>query len=187
MDKFNIIHFGSMGVANGLMYIIETAKLLQDDHIEDVNFIFLGDGATLPQLQKAVENYKLTNVQFLGSHNMSVVSEIVNCCDVSITSFLDLPILYTNSPNKLFDSLSAGKPIIVNSAGWTKELVEKEHCGCYVDPNNPHDFMKKILKIKNEKELLQKWGENARRISEEIFNKDSLSKRMAEVVEKYGK
>ena len=71
---------------------------------------------------------------------MRIFSEVVNCCDASMTSFLDLPILYTNSPNKLFDSLSAGKPIIVNSAGWTKDLVENENCGFYVDPNNPEDF-----------------------------------------------
>lgn len=67
-----------------------------------------------------VEEYELHNVQFLGNHKMKVVSEIVNCCDISITSFKNLPILNTNSPNKLFDSLSAGKPIVVNSAGWTK-------------------------------------------------------------------
>ena len=44
---------------------------------------------------------------------MDLVAEVVNCCDASITSFLNLPVLRANSPNKLFDSLSAGKPIIV--------------------------------------------------------------------------
>ena len=186
-DKFNIVHFGSMGVANGLMYIIDTAKLLRDKHIDDVNFIFVGDGATLPKLQAEVQQRGLNNVQFLGSHKMSVVSEIVNCCDASITSFLDLPILYTNSPNKLFDSLSAGKPIIVNSAGWTKDLVEKENCGCYVDPHQPQDFVDKIVAMKEDKDLLEIWGKNARRLSLEVFYKAKLSKQMAEIVEKYGK
>ena len=74
-------------------------------------------------------------MQFWGDHKMDVV-EIVNCCDISIMSFLDLPVLHTNSPNKLFDSLSVGKLTIINSAGWTKELFEKENCSCYVDPSN---------------------------------------------------
>ena len=186
-DKFNIVHFGSMGVANGLVYIIDTAQLLHDEHIDDVNFVFVGDGATLPKLQAEVQKRGLNNVQFLGSHKMRVVSEIVNCCDVSITSFLDLPILYTNSPNKLFDSLSAGKPIIVNSAGWTKDLVEKENCGCYVDPHQPQDFVDKIVVMKGDKNLLETWGKNARRLSLEVFDKAKLSKQMAEIVEKYGK
>ena len=186
-DKFHVVHFGSMGVANGLMYIIDTAKLLRDEHIDDVNFVFVGDGATLPKLQAEVQQRGLNNVQFLGSYKMSVVSEIVNCCDASITSFLDLPILYTNSPNKLFDSLSAGKPIIVNSAGWTKDLVEKENCGCYVDPHQPQDFVDKIVAMKEDKDLLETWGKNARRLSLEVFDKAKLSKQMVEIVEKYGK
>ena len=39
--------------------------------------------------------------------------------------------------NKFFDSLSAGKPIIVNSNGWTKDIVETYQCGYYVDATKP--------------------------------------------------
>ena len=186
LRKFNIIHFGSMGVANGLDYIIDAAKLAKDQFINDLNFIFLGYGATLPNLQKKVNHFKLNNVQFLGNHEMSVVSEVVNCCDACFTCFLDLPILYTNSPNKLFDSLSAGKPVIVNSSGWTKDLVENENCGFYVDPSNPQSFIDEILKIKNNKVLLEQWGANARKLSEEVFNKSILSSKFAEVIENHG-
>lgn len=183
LNKFNVIHFGSMGKANGLDYIIDAAILASKQGHEELNFIFMGDGATLPSLMQKVEMNSLKNVQFLGSHNMKIVAEVVNCCEVSITSFLDLPILYTNSPNKLFDSLSAGKPIIVNSAGWTKDLVEKENCGCYVNPCNPQFLVDKLLEIKDNKELLTMWGENARRISITKFDRSILSCKMASLVE----
>jgi glycosyltransferase involved in cell wall biosynthesis len=186
MNKFNLIHFGSMGIANGLEYIIKTAKLLKEQHVDDVNFIFLGDGATLPVLKSMVEEYELHNVQFLGNHKMKVVSEIVNCCDISITSFKNLPILNTNSPNKLFDSLSAGKPIVVNSAGWTKDLVEKQNCGFYVDPNDPQDFVDKIIGIKNDNALLAEWGHNARVLSERVFDKSRLIQQLILLIDKYG-
>ncbi len=186
MDKFNIIHFGSMGKANGLEYIIQTAKLASEQHVYDINFIFMGDGATQPLLKSLVKEYKLENVQFLGSHNMAVVSEVVNCCDVSFICFMNLPILETNSPNKLFDSLSAGKPIIVNSAGWTKEMVEENCCGCYVDPCKPQDFLNKIVEIKDDKDLLKKWGENARHLSESVYSREILSSKMVDIVERIG-
>ena len=184
IHKFNVIHFGSMGVANGLKYIIDAAKVMQDGNVKDVNFIFMGGGATEPKLKKLVEEQGLMNVQFLGSHPMDTLSEIVNLCDASITSFLNLPILKTNSPNKLFDSLSAGKPIIVNSAGWTKDLVEKNDCGFYVNPDNPNDFVEKLLKYKDDKDTLVRWGENARRLSIEVYDKDILSGKVADVLEK---
>ena len=183
LTKFNVIHFGSMGKANGLKYIIDAAKILKDKGNEDVNFIFMGGGATEPLLMKQVEEQGLKNVKFLGNHPMNTLTELVNLCDVSVTSFLNLPILKTNSPNKLFDSLSAGKPIIVNSAGWTKDLVEKEDCGFFVDPDNPNDFAEKLLLYKNEQDTLKCWGENARRLSVEVFNKDILSAKVADVIE----
>lgn len=182
-DKFNVIHFGSMGVANGLSYIIEAAKYLKEMGDDSIAFIFMGSGATLFNLEKLVVDYGLSNVQFLGSHKMSVVAEVVNCCDMSIICFLDLPILYTNSPNKLFDSLSAGIPIIVNSAGWTKELCENESCGFYVDPQNPLDLAQKLLKYKDNKTLLNTWSTNSRRLSIEVFDKRILSAKVVDILE----
>ena len=181
--KFNVIHFGSMGRANGLRYIIDVARCLQSMSDDSINFIFMGEGATRPIIQKLAEDLGLTNVRFLGNHKMSVVSEVVNCCDASITCFMDLPILYTNSPNKLFDSLSAGKPIIVNSAGWTKDLVEQENCGFYVDPNNPEDCAVKLIQCKSNRDLLKLWGDNSRRLSLEVFDKKLLSAQVANILE----
>lgn len=180
LNKFNIIHFGSMGIANGLDYLVKVAEYLKDD---DVNVIFMGSGATEPMLKDMVTQRNLKNVQFLGNHPMSTVMEVVNCCDISVVSFKDLPILATNSPNKLFDSLSAGIPIAVNSNGWTKDLVESGDCGFYASVNNPESFANKIRDIKGDKELLARWGKNARIISETKYDKSILCPQVAEVLE----
>lgn len=187
MSKFNVIHFGSMGICNGLGYIVEAAKLAQNQGHNELNFVFLGDGATKPMLEDMVARHQLKNVQLLGNHGMDVVSEIVNCCDASITSFSNIPILATNSPNKLFDSLSAGKPIIVNSAGWTKDMVENDECGFYVSPEYPQELVDKLVEVKDNKELLKKWGENARKLSLNVFDKDLLTAKVADVLEKAAK
>ena len=182
--KFNVIHFGSMNPANGLEYILDAAKILQDKSVKDIQFVFMGGGAVEPRLRSIVKDKALKNVQFLGLHPMATVVEVVNLCDVSVTTFRNLPILQTNSPNKLFDSLSAGKPIIVNSAGWTKDMVENENCGFFVDPDNASDFAEKLMLYKDDKEKLKVWGENARRLSVEVYDKDILSAQVADVLEK---
>lgn len=187
LTKFNVIHFGSMGRANGLQYIIEAAKYLKDSGDDSIVFVFMGSGATEPVIKQLAEEYGLKNVQFLGNHKMGVVAEVVNCCDASITTFLNLPVLKTNSPNKLFDSLSAGKSIIVNSAGWTKDMVENENCGFFVDPEKPEMLANKLIEIKDNKPLLVEWGKNARRLSLEVYDKDILASKVADVLEKYGK
>lgn len=181
-NSFKVIHFGSLGLANGAHTIIESAKLMKE--IDDVEFLFVGGGSTEKDLIEEVNKNKLTNVKFLGKFPMKEVSEIVNFSDVSMISFLDLPILYTNSPNKLFDSLSAGKPIVVNSAGWTKDIAEKYNCGYYVNPNNPIDLVNRIIFLKQNPDLVQQMGKNSRRLAETKFDKSILCKEFVEVIEK---
>jgi len=181
-DSFKIIHFGSLGLANGAHTIIESAKLMKD--VEDVEFLFVGGGSTEKDLICEVDKHQLTNVKFLGKFPMKEVSEIVNFCDVSIVSFLDLPILYTNSPNKLFDSLSAGKPIIVNSAGWTKDMVEQHNCGYYVNPIHPEELVEKLLFLKKHPEVVEQMGNNSRALAETVYDKTILCQEFVKTIEK---
>lgn len=181
INTFKIIHFGALGLANGAETIIESAKILKDD--DSVEFLFAGGGSQESQLKNIVREYELENVKFLGRFPMEQMSDVVNFCDVSMVSFKDLPILYTNSPNKLFDSLSAGKPIIVNSAGWTKQMVEKYQLGYYVNPNFPEELAERIKYLQKNPEKITDFGNNARNLAITKFDKTILCKRFGEVVE----
>jgi len=182
-ESFKVIHFGAMGIANGLEYIIQAANELNLQNINHIDFILLGDGAAKGKLEAAIKDKELSNVHLLGKFPMSETSEIVNACDISLVTFLNLPVLATNSPNKLFDSLSAGKPIIVNSNGWTKEMVEKHECGFYVDATKPKELTKLLIQLRNNKVLLAKLGQNARKLAETKYDKSILCKEFANVVE----
>lgn len=181
IDTFKVIHFGSLGIANGAQTIIESARLLKNDY--SIEFLFVGGGSQESTLKQLCSDFKLNNVRFYGKMAMDKMSDTVNLCDVSIVSFKDLPILYTNSPNKLFDSLSAGKPIIVNSAGWTKELVEKYKCGYYVNPNNPKELVDKIKYLQGNFEKVKSLGENSRKLAENKYDKSILCKEFVEIIE----
>ena len=179
-SSFKVIHFGALGLANGAYTILESALLLKNDN--SVEFLFVGGGSTEEGLVKFCNENNLNNVKFLGSFPMYQLSEIVNLCHVSLISFKDLPILYTNSPNKLFDSLSAGKPIIVNSAGWTKDIAEKYNCGYYVNPKKPKELIDKIKFLQQNPEVVTNMGVNSRKLAEEKYDKSILSKKFVEVV-----
>jgi glycosyltransferase involved in cell wall biosynthesis len=179
--SFKIIYFGALGLANSIDYILEAAKLLKD--INDIEFLFIGEGAMLKNIHEEKNFHKLDNVKYLGFFTLEETSEVVNLCHVSIVTFGNLPILGTNSPTKLFDSLSAGKPILVNSAGWTKTLVEENDCGLYVDPESPEDLARKILYLKNSPEILTKMSENGRKLAETDFDKSVLCDKFYGVVE----
>lgn len=184
-DSFKLIHFGALGLANGAEYIVDAANMLKDR--TDVDFIFLGGGSTEDVLKIKVDQLALSNVYFLGRFPMKETSEIVNFCDVSVVTFMDLPILYTNSPNKFFDSLSAGKPLIVNSAGWTKDLVESTGCGVFVDPKKPSELAAQIVELKSNPEALTEMGKRSRLLAENQYDKAILCKEFAEIINRIAK
>lgn len=180
-DTFKIIYFGAMGEANAIEYILETAELLKNN--SEIEFLFIGNGSKKDLIEETIVNKKLANVKYLGLFSMEKTSELVNICDVSLVTFSNIPILYTNSPNKLFDSLSAGKPIIVNSKGWTKTLVEENNCGLYVDPESPEDFMEKVLQLKDAPDTRRIMGLNSRKLAESKYDKSILCEQFGKVVD----
>jgi len=182
-DKFNCIHFGTMGIANGLDYIILAAQYAKVNSINSIDFIFLGEGSEESKLKQMVYENNLNNVKFLGSKALNEVSMIVNACDLSIVSFANIDILKTNSPNKLFDSLSAGKPIIVNSAGWTKRMVEEYNCGFFANPLIPEDLIRQIQILESDIDLRKDFSKNSRLLAKNVYDKSILIPELVEILE----
>jgi glycosyltransferase involved in cell wall biosynthesis len=187
LNKFNAIHFGTMGLANNLDYIIDAAIDLKKKNVKHIDILFLGGGRTEEKLKQRCKDEALSNIKFLGRHPMKIVSEIVNISDVSIVTFANLPILYTNSPNKLFDSLSAAKPIIVNSAGWTKQMVEDNNCGLFADPEAPEALADALIKLSLSPEILQTMSKNSRDLAETVYDKTILCKAFHNLIHSFDK
>lgn len=180
--SFKVVYFGAMGIANGMDYILDAAKLLIE--YSQIQVILIGDGSTLPDLQERCINEEIANVKFVKALSMKDLSRVVNACQVSLVTFSDLPILATNSPNKFFDSLSAGKPILVNSPGWTKKIVEEYDCGMYSNPKKPEELAENIITLyKNPKKVREK-GLNARKLAETTYDKSILCEKFSEVIKK---
>lgn len=184
-DTFKLVYFGTFGVANGLDYLMDVIKILEKEGQRDVEFVFMGDGIKRDDLLSLSRQLSAVRLTVLDRQPMDLVSAIVNNCDVCVCTFSDIPILKTNSPNKLFDSLSAGKPSIVNSDGWTKDIVENYECGFYVDPRNPNEMAEKILFLKDNPDICKKQGDNARVLAETKFDKSVLCSQIVEIFNRY--
>jgi len=180
-NSFKVIYFGQMGESNAIPYIIKTIELI-NKKTETIEFIFAGHGKFFNYVEETIINHGWDNVKLFERMPMDAISELLNLCDLSLITFCDLPILKTNSPNKLFDSISAGVPVIVNSDGWTKEMVEKNHCGAYVDPQKPEELAEKILFLQQSPKLLAEMGNNARQLAEREYDKSILCPRFVDIV-----
>ena len=172
--KFVVSYFGALGKANHLDYLINAAIELSKNKIDHVHFIIAGKGYELHLIKEKVKEYQLHNINFIGFINKESLHEMLNVTDAIYISFANKPILETNSPNKFFDGLAAGKLCITNTKGWMKELIEKNECGFYYDPEQPELFFDKIIPYTNDRNLLKTAQKNARKLAEHDFSKDIM-------------
>ncbi len=182
-DAFVAVHAGTLGRANGLDYLIDAAADLVTRGERDIRFLILGDGGQRSKLEGRVASLGLDNVIFGGGIPREEVGAIVSSCDVAITSFANVPVLATNSPNKFFDGLAAGIPAIVNSAGWTRDLVVDRDAGSYVDPTQPVQLADALIRLRDDPELRDRQGRNARELATTMFSRPLMAERFRSVLE----
>jgi glycosyltransferase involved in cell wall biosynthesis len=174
--KFVVSYIGTMGLANGLEYVVLCAEVAGQDKLP-VHFLICGEGAVLEKLKKLVAEKALQNISFVPAQHREGVREVMNVTDAVMVSYKPLPVLETGSPNKYFDGLAAGKPMIVNVGGWMKEEVEHHQCGIAVDPLKPQDFVKKITQFVNNADQTKAYQAAARRLAETVYSRRILSEK----------
>uniref|UniRef100_UPI0038F6FFBF glycosyltransferase n=1 Tax=Streptomyces niveiscabiei TaxID=164115 RepID=UPI0038F6FFBF len=76
---------------------------------------------------------------------------------------------YGTSPNKFFDYISAGLPVINNYPGWLAGMIEQTQCGFSVQPEDPKAFADALENAADQREVLAKMGTNARQLAESQF------------------
>ncbi len=180
-NKLVFLHAGAMGMANGLDFVVDVADRLKDR--DDIHFVLVGRGSQQEALIERIEKSELTNMSVQGSVSKDKLPEVFAACDVSIVIFANYPVLEHNSANKFFDSLSAGKPILLNYSGWQKPVVEENQAGFGCNLYDIDEFVEKVLYYNSNRDKLAEMGENARNIAVERFNRDNLARQALEVIE----
>ncbi|GAB5522681.1 MAG: glycosyltransferase family 4 protein [Roseivirga sp.] len=180
-DNAIFLYAGSLGLMDDCRQIVAAMQLLKT---EPISLVFVGDGAEREELERQAANTGNPNIHFMGLIPKTEVAKWFSIATASFVTFKDFEVLHTSSPNKMFDSFAAGVPIIQSTRGWIKELVVKEECGLNVDANNIATFSKAMKAMVKDQELQKRLAHNARRVAKTKFNRNLLSKKYLERLEK---
>lgn len=179
-NKLVLLHFGAMSKANGTGFIVDVAERLKAN--TDICFVLIGAGHEKISNTQKIEQLGLNNITVMDSLPKAQLPKLVAACDISMVTLANYPILEHNSSNKFFDSLSAGKPILLNYSGWQRKIIEENKAGFGCEQGNLEEFAEKVLYMNQNRESLVKMGQNARRLAEEKFNRDKLAQQVLDVL-----
>ena len=132
--RFLIGYAGGHGLANALDFLLEAAAQLQDT---PVSFVLVGDGPDKVALVEKAAAMGLSNVLFLPSIPKRAVPAFLAQMDSLFIGWRKLPIYrFGINPNKLFDYLMAGKPVI-HSVEAGNDMVKEAGAGISVGAEDP--------------------------------------------------
>jgi glycosyltransferase involved in cell wall biosynthesis len=182
---FRLVFAGAHGLANGLDSAIDAVAELKRRGATGIRFVFIGDGGQKPRLMERSRREGLAPfISWVSPIPKERFAEILPRMHVGLMLLKNVPsFYYGTSPNKFFDFLAAGLPILNNYPGWLADLITQHRCGAVVQPDNPVAFADAVLQLREQKEDLRLMGRRARQLGEAEFSRDALGARFVSVLE----
>lgn len=178
------IFTGTHGMANGLNAVLDAAADLKSRGRDDIKLVLVGDGMLKPGLQSRAQAEGLDNVVFHPPVNKKKLAGLMASADIGMQILANVPAFYYGtSPNKFFDYISAGLPVLNNYPGWLAEMISARQCGYAVVPDNPQAFANALIQAADHREELPAMGQRARELAMEEYNRDVLGARFVEWLE----
>ena len=186
-QSFICMYTGSLGVANNPFYLIEVAKYLKKKNYNDIFIALLGEGGALADMIIQIKDSNLNNIKIFKPIAVNELNEVYASSQSGIVLFgsKGKTHRYTGSPNKFFDYIGAGLPILFNHEGPLKDQIEEYNCGLYSSSFEPSVMAENIIKLYNDEKLCSDMSMNARKLAEEKFDRDKLVHKFVELIEKY--
>jgi glycosyltransferase involved in cell wall biosynthesis len=179
---------GAHGVANGLDAVLDAAAILQARGREDIKLVLIGEGKLKTRLQQRAMRDGLRNVVFAAPVNKATLAGLMNDADLGLQILANVPAFYDGtSPNKFFDYLAAGLPVLINYPGWLADLVTQRQCGYAVPPDDAARFADALERAAADREGLKLQGRRARALAAEMFDRRKLADQFAAWLEAVGR
>lgn len=148
-DTFKVLYTGAMGQANALDYLIQSAKIIQNKGIKNIQFILFGDGYQKQELEQYTKDNNLNNIIFKGKVEKKYIPYILSKSNLNIFTGQHIYLYkYGLSLNKMFEYFASGKPTLSNiECGY--DIIEEYNCGITVKGGSAEILAEGILKFYN--------------------------------------
>lgn len=175
--KLILLYVGLLNYSRGLDTVLESLKLFREVN-NNFFLVLLGTGNAKEYLQKLANKLKVDKyVGFEGWVDNKLVPEYVASSDICLVSHHKCSHWDNTIPNKLFDYMAAGKPVLVSDVTPMKRIVQETGSGLIYKDYDKEAFVSQLIKLQD-RELRFKLGQNGVKAVQEYYNWDNDSARM---------
>lgn len=182
-NKFYITYNGNIGLTQNMDMLLEVAKDLEAK--QDIQFVLVGNGAYLEQVQQIIKDRNVSNVHLLPFQPYEDISHVFSLGDVSLV--ISKPGVGANSvPSKTWSIMSASRPVLANfDENELKTIIEENNCGIFTKAGDKVAFTDAILKLYNDRELCREMGKNGRKFVMDNLTKEVGTQKYVDVIKSF--
>jgi len=178
------IFTGAHGIANGLDSILNAAVELKKMKRDDIILVFIGAGKMKAHLMVRAEKEGLDNCKFFNPMPKIELNKVLASVDIGIMALANIQAFYYGtSPNKFFDYISSGIPVLNNYPGWLADIIQEYDCGIVVKPDNAQSFAEGLIELADSPIRKNEYGYNSRKLAETMFARKDLANKFVDFVE----
>jgi glycosyltransferase involved in cell wall biosynthesis len=175
-NKFVVLYAGAHGISNDLAVVLDAANLLEQD--SRIQFVFLGDGKEKENLIAYAKELGLKNVTFLPPVPKTGMAAALAGADACLAILKPLDEYKTTYPNKVFDYMAAGRPVLLAIDGVIREVVEAAGCGLFAQPGDPAALAEAARTLAADRDLSLKMGLAGRAYLETHFSREAMAEKL---------
>ena len=180
-DKYVLLYAGAHGMSNDLGVLLDAAGLLENQ--PRIQVVLLGDGKEKANLQAQAAALDLNNVSFIASVPKEEMPGAMAAADACVAILKPIEAYKTTYPNKVFDYMGAGRPVVLAIDGVIRQVVEAAESGIFVQPGDPVALAEAVRRLAADPQRSREMGLNGRRYVETHFNRPLLAAKLAGIME----
>ena len=161
-----VCYVGAIGKIRGIQEICAAMDLVKADVRLNLAGVF--SESAVKQQVKSLPGWHRVNE--LGFVDREGVREVLCRSIAGLVTFHPLPNHIDAQPNKMFEYMSAGIPVIASDFPLWRSIIEGNDCGLLVDPLKPEEIAKAIDTLASHPDMAQQMGENGRKAIKERYN-----------------
>ena len=140
------------------------------DYTKNITLNLMGNFNDKDFKKKIKQKPQWTKVNELGFLNRTEVSEVLARSQMGIVTFLPFQNHINAQPNKMFEYMCAGLPVIASNFPLWREIIEGNNCGICVDPTNPKAIGEAIQKLSDNPHTAEQMGKNGIKVIKQKYN-----------------
>ncbi|CAM3859514.1 glycosyltransferase WbuB [Clostridium perfringens] len=180
-NNFTIVYVGTLGHSYNIKLIIDALEQVRLKYNKNINFLIMGDGPLKNEFQSYSKNKNL-QIEFTGRLKYEDMVSRLKKCHLAVNPIIDGSA--GSIINKVGDYAAAGLPVInTQDCKEYKRLIEKYNIGFSFLNNDIAGISDKIFELYNDYNLIEKLGDNNRKLAIDLFDRGKTYKNIINIIE----